>query len=183
MVAAAVVVLLLLGGTYYAAKRLSTPATPHDPVSVVIADFQNNTNDPTFDRTLEQTLRRGLEGASFISAYDRSRIRVGARRAAARQAGRSGGARAGGQAGARRRACRLDRTARRAATKFRSRPSQTDNRQTSSRRPADVRPSKDDVLDTATKLMATRAQGARRPDVQVGPALCDAEPSRPVRSR
>ena len=77
MVAAAVVMGLLLGGTYFVAKKLSVPDAPHDPVSVVIADFQNNTSDPSFDRTLEQTLRRGLEGASFISAYDRSRIRVG----------------------------------------------------------------------------------------------------------
>ena len=77
MVAVAVVMGLLLGGTYFVAKKLSAPDAPHDPVSVVIADFQNNTNDPTFDRMLEQTLRRGLEGASFISAFDRSRIRVG----------------------------------------------------------------------------------------------------------
>src|SRR5204863_7885333 len=46
----------------------------HDPVSVVIADFRNATGDATFDRALEQTLRRGLEGAEFISAYDRSRL-------------------------------------------------------------------------------------------------------------
>jgi len=77
MVAIAIVMGLALGGTYFVAKKLSVPDAPHAPVSVVIADFQNNTSDPSFDRTLEQTLRRGLEGASFISAYDRSRIRVG----------------------------------------------------------------------------------------------------------
>jgi eukaryotic-like serine/threonine-protein kinase len=77
MAVAAVLVLLLLGGTFYTARWLSAPEKAYDPVTVVIADFQNNTNDATFEGTLEQTVRRGLEGASFISAYDRSRIRVG----------------------------------------------------------------------------------------------------------
>ena len=47
----------------------------HDPVSVVIADFQNNTKDPAFDGTLEPMLKRALEGASFITAFDRDGIR------------------------------------------------------------------------------------------------------------
>ncbi len=74
MTAAAVLVLLLLGATYYTAKWLSVPLKPPDPVSVVIADVQNNTGDPTFDNTIGPTLRRALEDASFISAYDRSRM-------------------------------------------------------------------------------------------------------------
>ena len=41
---------------------------------MLIADFENGTNDPTFDRTLEPMLKRALEGASFISAFDRSGI-------------------------------------------------------------------------------------------------------------
>jgi eukaryotic-like serine/threonine-protein kinase len=44
-------------------------------VSVLIADFQNGTGDPAFDRTLEPMLRLALEGAGFISAYDRSGVR------------------------------------------------------------------------------------------------------------
>ena len=51
------------------------PEAPHDPVSVVIADFENRTGDPTFDRTLEPMLKRALEGAGFITAYDRNGIR------------------------------------------------------------------------------------------------------------
>jgi tetratricopeptide (TPR) repeat protein len=47
----------------------------HEPVSVVIADFENRTGDPTFDRTLEPMIRRALEGAGFITAYDRNGIR------------------------------------------------------------------------------------------------------------
>jgi serine/threonine protein kinase/tetratricopeptide (TPR) repeat protein len=46
----------------------------HEPVSVVIADLQNLTDDPTLDRTLEPMLKLALEDAGFISAYDRSRI-------------------------------------------------------------------------------------------------------------
>src|SRR5262249_5082050 len=40
-----------------------------------IADFQNSSGDPTFDGTLEPTLKIALEGAGFISAYDRGGIR------------------------------------------------------------------------------------------------------------
>ncbi len=76
MAVAAVLVLLLLGGTYYATRQLTAPPAQHDPVSVLIADFQNTTNDPTFDHTIEQALRRGLESASFIVAFDRTRLRA-----------------------------------------------------------------------------------------------------------
>ena len=80
MFAVAALVAVLLGGTYFTAKKLSAPEPPHDPVTVVIADFQNNTSDPTLNKTLGQTVRRALEGASFITAYDRSRISsIGAR--------------------------------------------------------------------------------------------------------
>jgi eukaryotic-like serine/threonine-protein kinase len=53
------------------------PALPvvHDPVSVVIADFQNNTTEPGFDDAVEQTVKRALEDATFVSAYDRNRLR------------------------------------------------------------------------------------------------------------
>ena len=75
MAAVAVLVLLLLGGTFFATRRAFAPPVVHEPISVVIADFQNTTNDAAFDNTLGQSLRRALEGASFINAYDRSRIR------------------------------------------------------------------------------------------------------------
>jgi tetratricopeptide (TPR) repeat protein len=43
-----------------------------DPISILIADFDNQTNDPLFDGTLEQTLNMGIEGAPFITAFNRA---------------------------------------------------------------------------------------------------------------
>lgn len=43
-----------------------------EPVSILIADFENETNDPLFDGTLEQTLHMGIEGAAFITAFSRA---------------------------------------------------------------------------------------------------------------
>jgi len=50
------------------------PAGPK-PVKVLIADFENKTGDPVFDGALEQTFAIGLEGASFITLYDRGQAR------------------------------------------------------------------------------------------------------------
>jgi serine/threonine protein kinase/Tfp pilus assembly protein PilF len=47
----------------------------HAPVSVLVADFQNNTHDSLFDDTLEPMLNVALEGASFINTYNRSTAR------------------------------------------------------------------------------------------------------------
>jgi serine/threonine protein kinase/tetratricopeptide (TPR) repeat protein len=67
------VALALVGGAWWYGAR-SIPPVRHDPVSVIIADFQNHTNDPVFDRTLEPLVRIVLEGANFVSAYDRTRV-------------------------------------------------------------------------------------------------------------
>jgi eukaryotic-like serine/threonine-protein kinase len=71
MSAVVVTLLALSGGTWWYFRSL-VPAVEHPPVTVLIADFQNATKDPTFDRTLEPVLKLALEGASFISAYDRT---------------------------------------------------------------------------------------------------------------
>jgi eukaryotic-like serine/threonine-protein kinase len=71
MAASLVVVLTLLGGTWWYARK-SIPTPEHEPVSVLIADFQNSTGDPAFDGTLEQALGISVEGASFITAYPRA---------------------------------------------------------------------------------------------------------------
>jgi serine/threonine protein kinase/tetratricopeptide (TPR) repeat protein len=67
----AAVLLLALSGYIWWTTR---PAVTHDPISVVIADFVNRTGDSAFDNALVQTSWRALQEASFISAYDRSRL-------------------------------------------------------------------------------------------------------------
>src|SRR4029079_7785209 len=59
---AMITVVLALGlsaGAWWYARR-SIPSAPHDPVTVLIADFENKTNDPTFDHTLEPMIRLAL---------------------------------------------------------------------------------------------------------------------------
>jgi tetratricopeptide (TPR) repeat protein len=72
--AAAALLALMLAVTSLVTQRAVAPVEERAPVSVVIADFDNRSGDPTLDRTLEPMLRRALEGASFISAYDRNGV-------------------------------------------------------------------------------------------------------------
>jgi len=51
------------------------PAAARDPVSVLIADFENATGDPVFEGSLEQSLAIGIEGASFVTSYRRDLAR------------------------------------------------------------------------------------------------------------
>jgi tetratricopeptide (TPR) repeat protein len=69
-VAAALALLALSGGIWYYTR----PPVQHDPVVVVIADLENRTNDPKLDGVLEPVLKIALEGAGFITAYDRNAI-------------------------------------------------------------------------------------------------------------
>ena len=48
------------------------PRTPSKPVTVLVAEFQNGTGDSVFDGTLEPMLNFALEGAGFITSYNRS---------------------------------------------------------------------------------------------------------------
>ena len=79
---AAVLVLAAVG--FMLRGKLFTPATTSGPakalpasgaVSVLVADFQNNTSDPIFDGTLEPMFNVALEGASFINAFNRGTAR------------------------------------------------------------------------------------------------------------
>jgi tetratricopeptide (TPR) repeat protein/tRNA A-37 threonylcarbamoyl transferase component Bud32 len=70
----AALVVTLLGLTWWFAKG-PPPEVQREPVSVVIADFQNTTGDASLDGTLEPVMQLALEGASFISAYDRAGLR------------------------------------------------------------------------------------------------------------
>jgi tetratricopeptide (TPR) repeat protein len=60
----------------YRAKRLAEGGDGGiKAVSVLIADLSNRTGDPVFDGTLEEALGVGLEGASFITNYQRETAR------------------------------------------------------------------------------------------------------------
>ena len=76
MAATALVGAALLGATFYITRSALAPPVQHDPVSVLIADFENQTGDPAFDRSLESVLKLALEGAGFITAYDRTGVRA-----------------------------------------------------------------------------------------------------------
>jgi len=75
LVGALVLVLAMFGVNWWLVASRRPPAE-HAPVTVLVTDFTNATGDPAFDRTLEPMLRLGLEGAKFINAYDRARIRA-----------------------------------------------------------------------------------------------------------
>ena len=66
--------LLVLGGVFLVLRERA-PAAPPAPMTVLVADFNNHTGDQVFTGTLESTMKLVLEGASFVSAYDRARIR------------------------------------------------------------------------------------------------------------
>ena len=72
---AAGLVVLAAAGIFGTLRMVRKPGGPVSPMTVIISDFSNHTGDPIFTGTLESTLKLALEGASFISAYDRSRVR------------------------------------------------------------------------------------------------------------
>jgi eukaryotic-like serine/threonine-protein kinase len=71
MASLAALALFAGGGLFLRQKLTVHPAVKHGPVSVLIADFANETADPIFDGTLEPMLGVALEGASFVSLYNR----------------------------------------------------------------------------------------------------------------
>jgi tetratricopeptide (TPR) repeat protein/predicted Ser/Thr protein kinase len=78
MIAAVATALVLAVSGFLLRNKLFPPkqaAGPRGPVSVLVADFQNNTSDPLFDGTLEPMFNVALEGASFINAFNRGTAR------------------------------------------------------------------------------------------------------------
>jgi tetratricopeptide (TPR) repeat protein/tRNA A-37 threonylcarbamoyl transferase component Bud32 len=71
--ALALVAVAALGGAWWLFQTRSAPQTPaaHEPVTVLIANFDNQAKDPVFDGLIEQALGVGVEGASFVNAYPR----------------------------------------------------------------------------------------------------------------
>jgi eukaryotic-like serine/threonine-protein kinase len=72
VLAAGVVAGLLVMGTWWLASNRAPPAIVERPVvSVLIVDFENRTQEPVFEGSLEQALSIAMEGAPFITAYPR----------------------------------------------------------------------------------------------------------------
>jgi hypothetical protein len=75
---AALVAVVLLGVLFIPRLGLK-PAAQHPTMSVLVADFTNRTDDPVFDGTLEPMINVALEGAGFVSAFNRGDARDSAR--------------------------------------------------------------------------------------------------------
>ena len=79
-VAGAVFLVLASALVLYLHKRFAPPPAARAPITVLLADFDNKTRDPVFDGTLEPMMSIALEGAPFISAFERgSAHKVGAK--------------------------------------------------------------------------------------------------------
>jgi eukaryotic-like serine/threonine-protein kinase len=73
--AAGLGVVLLVAGFFLRPEVGSHPAPSHTPVTLLISDFENKTGDSVFEGTLEPILGIALEGAPFISSFDRGQAR------------------------------------------------------------------------------------------------------------
>jgi tetratricopeptide (TPR) repeat protein len=71
--AAAALAIVLAGAAagWYLSRGSGPVLAAHDPISVLIGDFENRTGDPMFDGVVEQALSLGIEGASFINSFSR----------------------------------------------------------------------------------------------------------------
>lgn len=78
MAVSGIAILLVLAAVVWSVRSMRAgprPEAVHEPVSVLIADFENRVNDPVFDRSIEQALTIGVEGAPFITTYPRTQAR------------------------------------------------------------------------------------------------------------
>ncbi|HVS62061.1 MAG TPA: protein kinase [Thermoanaerobaculia bacterium] len=67
---AATAVVGALVATYFVA-RSEVPLTPREPMSVLVADLDNETGDPSFDGAFEEALVIAMEGGGFINTFPR----------------------------------------------------------------------------------------------------------------
>ncbi|MDX2413387.1 MAG: tetratricopeptide repeat protein [Woeseiaceae bacterium] len=72
-VAIGLLTVALIFSVYLNFSNAPSTAVDAEPVSLLIADFDNQTGNPLFDGSLEQALALGIEGASFVTAYRRDR--------------------------------------------------------------------------------------------------------------
>jgi serine/threonine protein kinase/tetratricopeptide (TPR) repeat protein len=72
---AAAIVLAIVLATWFVTSSLRSRSdagsAPRDPIAILVADAANGTGEPVFDGMLEQALTLAVEGASFVSAYQR----------------------------------------------------------------------------------------------------------------
>jgi tetratricopeptide (TPR) repeat protein/tRNA A-37 threonylcarbamoyl transferase component Bud32 len=73
---AALLVATLVSAAVYVTRQATQPAVQHEPVSVVIADVENPTNNAAFAGTLEPMIRLALEETGFVTAFDRTQLRA-----------------------------------------------------------------------------------------------------------
>ena len=67
-----ILMVALIFSVYLNLTNEGQPVEAPDPVSILIADFGNNTGNPLFDGLLEQALVIGIEGAPHITSYQRN---------------------------------------------------------------------------------------------------------------
>ena len=68
-------VAILGGGFWLRNKWAARPVGPHPPVILLISDFDNRTGDAVFDGTLEPIMSITLEGAPFVSSFNRGQAK------------------------------------------------------------------------------------------------------------
>jgi tetratricopeptide (TPR) repeat protein len=74
-ISASLAAMVVAAGGFVTWDILNRPPPVKKTVTLLVADFQNNTGDPLFDNTLEPVFNVALEGASFINAYNRGQAR------------------------------------------------------------------------------------------------------------
>ena len=62
-----VAIVVVLAMRFVVPRGAPVPETGPEPISVLVADVQNQTGDPVFDGVLESMLSLSLDGASYIS--------------------------------------------------------------------------------------------------------------------
>ena len=73
--AALAIAVVAVAAVFFLLHRKPAQNVAHRPVSVLVADFVNQTGDQVFDGTVEPMFNVALEGASFINAFDRNQAR------------------------------------------------------------------------------------------------------------
>ena len=71
-----ILILVLVLGTFFLGREGATSPWPDEKVSVVLGGFQNETNDPLLDRSLDLVFRTGIEQSPSIDVLSDREIRA-----------------------------------------------------------------------------------------------------------